>query len=728
MPSGERVDFFLSRRGSVAAVAQEVADILEEKGYKVRVQDYDIPYNASFVQAMHDAIVATRDLIVLFTADYLDSPHTRKEYTSFLADRQHSAEERRVIVLRCEDAPVRGLFADHVHQDLAGIHDPAERRARILAAVEGKSLATRPPPLPFAGVPPRFASFTGRQQELDAVDAILTGGRPGVLTQATGRAAVHGMGGVGKTSTAVEYAYRYRDLYAGVWWCPSETRFGLLSALAALAVQLGAVPADEADVEKAAKAGLRRLAERRQTVLLVFDNVTAPQDIADLLPSAGARVLLTSRFSDWGDWAEEVPLDVLPPEDAAAFLRDRAGRPGDPAAPGLAEALGYLPLALDHAAAFCRRSGMGFATYAAQAARMIGTLLRGTPYPRSVAATFDLALSALAGNAAAEATMAFLAFCAPERVPMTLLEGALDDEADRAMALLTLTELSLVRIDPFEDGMPAVSVHRLVQAVARTRASATGTDAAERIVRRLTAVYPGDGYSNPPSWPLSDVLTPHVLALCESDQAGAIGTAKQAELLDRTGSFFQGRGNYHPALPLFERALAIRETALGPAHPHTATSLNNLALLRQAQGDLAGALPLYERALAIHETALGPAHPDTAASLNNLAALRQTQGDFAGALPLFERALAIGEAALGSANPLTARFRSHFARWHLDAGDPASALAAGQEALAAHEAAMGATAGYTLDSARIVADALVALGRKAEADAIRARYGLDPAG
>jgi len=61
--------------------------------------------------------------------------------------------------------------------------------------------------------------------------------RPAAVTQGSvGRAAVQGMGGVGKTSLAVEYAHRFRGLYAGVCWCPAETRTGLLSALATLAV------------------------------------------------------------------------------------------------------------------------------------------------------------------------------------------------------------------------------------------------------------------------------------------------------------------------------------------------------------------------------------------------------------------------------------------------------------------------------------------------------------
>jgi NB-ARC domain len=221
------------------------------------------------------------------------------------------------------------------------------------------------------------------------------------VTQASvGRVAVQGMGGVGKTSLAIEYAHRFRGLYAGVCWCPSETRPGLLSALASLAVTLGAATTDEADVEKAAKSALRRLAEQRATWLLVYDNVTAPDAIADLLPSAGARVLITSRFSDWSELANEVALDLLPPEEAVALLERRTGRSNVAGAKILAEALGRLPLALDHAAAYCKRTQMQFGDYAKKASSLIDAAPRGVGYPRSVAATFDLAITEAVAQAA----------------------------------------------------------------------------------------------------------------------------------------------------------------------------------------------------------------------------------------------------------------------------------------------------------------------------------------
>src|SRR5215813_13286366 len=231
MPSdpGERYDFFLSRRGSVATTAREVTDVLTEKGYRVFVQDYDIPISANFIEKVHEAIKNARDLVVLFTRDYEQSPYTRMEFASFEANAAQSTEKRRMVILRCEDAPLLGLFAPHVYQDLVGIGDAQERRSRILAATEGRSQALEPPPRPFIGVPPRIASFTGRADELDRLDAILMRDKPAAVTQASvGRAAVQGMGGVGKTSLAVEYAYRFRSLYAGVCSCTAETRMGFL--------------------------------------------------------------------------------------------------------------------------------------------------------------------------------------------------------------------------------------------------------------------------------------------------------------------------------------------------------------------------------------------------------------------------------------------------------------------------------------------------------------------
>jgi len=97
--AGDKFDFFLSRRGSVATVAREVENVLTDKGYKVFVQDYDIPLGASFIEAMHEAIKNARDLVIILTRDYEESPYTRKEFTSFEAERLQGGQDRHIVVL-----------------------------------------------------------------------------------------------------------------------------------------------------------------------------------------------------------------------------------------------------------------------------------------------------------------------------------------------------------------------------------------------------------------------------------------------------------------------------------------------------------------------------------------------------------------------------------------------------------------------------------------------------
>jgi tetratricopeptide (TPR) repeat protein len=199
---------------------------------------------------------------------------------------------------------------------------------------------------------------------------------------------------------------------------------------------------------------------------------------------------------------------------------------------------------------------------------------------------------------------------------------------------------------------------------------------------------------------------------------------RTATSLNNLANLLREQGDLVGARPLHERALAIRERVLGPEHPDTATSLNDLALLLKDQGDLAGARPLYERALVIYEKVLGPEQPDTATNLNNLANLLREQGDLAEARPLYERALVIYEKVLGPEHPDTNRARRNFAIVLLASSGAGEALAHGKVALAAHDKALGPNHPWTKDSARVTADALDRLGRGAEAEELRARYGL----
>src|SRR5262249_45834129 len=132
--------------------------------------------------------------------------------------------------------------------------------------------------------------------------------------------------------------------------------------------------------------------------------------------------------------------------------------------------------------------------------------------------------------------------------------------------------------------------------------------------------------------------------------------------LNNLAKTYHDQGRYAEAEPLYKRALAVAEKALGPEHPEVGLRLNNLATLYSAQGRYAEAAPLLKRALAIDEKALGPEHPSVGLFLNNLADLYRAQTNYGEAEPLYKRALAIHEKALGPD--------------HLDVGRDLSNLAA----------------------------------------------------
>jgi tetratricopeptide (TPR) repeat protein len=302
---------------------------------------------------------------------------------------------------------------------------------------------------------------------------------------------------------------------------------------------------------------------------------------------------------------------------------------------------------------------------------------------------------------AAEPLIVHASLLASEPIPLFLFsEGReefgeplatllVDDGLDEAVAALRAFAL-VDRETIFDERGPAIvtetiRLHRLVRTVAAARLRGEAADAARRVlIKAMAAVYPATVFNDPGAWPRARRLDALALDLVSGATTPPEGAERSASvLLDRLASYKQAAlAAYAESRALFERALAIDEKALGPEHPETATSLNNLARLLQAQGDLAGARPLFGRALAILEKALGPGHPNTNATRANLASVRLAEGA------------------------------------------PMDALALSEPALAAHEKVLGPNHPWTKANANVKAAALDALGRADEAAALRAKYGL----
>jgi hypothetical protein len=498
---GEAADFFVSYTSVDRAWAEWIAWQLEAEGYTVVVQAWDFTPGKSWTHEMQQATATAERVVAVLSAAYLESEHSEAEWEVFQA-KDPLGKRGLLLPVRVGEVDPPGLLTTRIYVDLVD-KDAASGRSALLAAARGaRSKPASEPEFPGAqpksGVSaseaPRFPGelppiwnlpfhpnpfFIGRDLLLAELHASHS------APEVTGRRmALTGLGGVGKSQLAVEYAYRRRADFDLVWWVRAEQPTSLLADYAALAFQprLAADLGLAADSpQEIAMAAARAWLEHQQRWLLVLDNAVEPAALVDLLPRSGTgQVVITSRTGiGWEQLATPLPVEVLAPADAARFLLTRTNQSGPPteaAATTLAGALGGLPLALEQASAFITASGTitlaGYTELFATQAREL--LQRGQPvgYQHTVATTWSLALETLQQTApAAVGLLTLAAFLAPDDLPQTLLAAhneelpeplAAANPLTFADAVAALRRYSLIRV--IGDGL---FVHRLLQTVVR---------------------------------------------------------------------------------------------------------------------------------------------------------------------------------------------------------------------------------------------------------------------
>jgi tetratricopeptide (TPR) repeat protein len=548
---------------------------------------------------------------------------------------------------------VRFANADNL---VAQIFASAVIDALVKAAAK---LDHQPRNLPFASL---GSLFMGRDTALDDLRAALMSGKGAAVT---GRA-LHGLGGIGKTRLAIEYAHWRETDYSMLLFVRAKDRATLQASLAALAgaevlnLRESEAPQDAVKIE----AVLKRL-DANPTWLMILDNVDddeAVKAVSDLMARLkGGHVIVTARAANFPASIRKLSLDALNEDAATEFLlertrNDRASAGDDAAqARALAHELGGLALGLEQAGAYIARQHIGFARYLAlwrekrdSVLKWFDKSLMSYDHDVGLAATWAASVGKLTPES--RRLLDRLAFLAPDPVPDSLIDVPVPGEApdyDAYEARAGLYAYSLATQAKGEDGAAkGFVVHRLVQDFARR---AMTDDRPARALREalgwVNAAFLGDP-DDVRNWPVLDPLAPHALAVARRADEAAIGES-MGRLFNQLGLLFRAKARYSEAEPLYRRALANVEQSLGTDHPHLATTLNNLALLLKDTNRLGEAEPLYRRALAIREASLGPDHPDVAQSLSNLALLLQDTKRPAEAEPLYRRTLAIDEASYG---------------------------------------------------------------------------------
>ncbi|GKS59432.1 hypothetical protein YTPLAS18_29590 [Nitrospira sp.] len=572
-------------------------------------------------------------------------------------------------------------------------------RSELQDILELDTPLTRPANLPFLSL---GELFKGREATLNDLGQSL-GPIPDSHTTSVEARVLIGLGGVGKTRLALEYAWRHADDYTALLFVRADSAEALRSGVAALSAPnvLNIPEKLEGEEVKQYEAVLHWL-RQHSGWLLIFDQVDskpAAAAVEALLPQlVGGHLLITSRLADWSAGLAPVALDLLAPEAATDYLlaRTDAKRRKHPADPDtarvLADKLGCLALALEQASAYIAQRRLSFDQYLVHWQSQRDKVLtwydgRLMQYPQSIAISWQTSFDRL--TASAKHLLRRLAWIAPDPIPESLLEVSIPGGEGQVDPFESLAELESYSLVARAVGSPTFTVHRLVQEVTRrSMREDREQDGLFEVLHWLDTAFAGFDPTNPGDWPMLAPLLPHVRAV--SAHADAAGIREPTALLmSQAGLLLYAKGQYAEAEPLLQRALAICEQALGPEHPDVARSLNNLALLYHTQGAYVKAEPLYHRALAIYEHALGPEHPNVARSLNNLALLYHTQGAYAKAEPLYHRALAICEQALGPEHPDVARSLNNLAELYRAQGAYPKAEPLYERALAIYEHALG---------------------------------------
>lgn len=573
-PELEAKDFFVSYTGSDRAWAEWISYVLEAAGYSVILQSWDFLHGGNFVLDMDRAVRASKRTIAVLSRAYCESGFTRAEWAdAFSAD--PDGRGGLLIPVRVEDFKPPGLLRSIAFLDLVGLGEQESKKA-LLEAVEvrvegGRRKPDTSPPFPggeqqaephFPGalpsvwnLPLRLRNFTGRDDFLTLIHGTLAKDRTCVL---------FGLGGVGKSRSAVEYAYRHLDDYDLVWRLRAHDDATARADLADLANALQLPDPDKPRAERIE--ALRSVLAARDRWLLIFDDATAAGSLLPLLPpGSSGNVLVTSRTgTGWQALGEAVELGPFRETEALCFLRARLGRDDEEDLRRICETLGNLPLAVEQAAGYMEATGIDPGAYVERLVKRSPELLRRPrpiDYEHTVSTTWQLSMEQINTHREAGSLLTLCAYLGADLIPRGLFDDSdgsfsvtpVFSPAEVDAGLEELRRYSLVALSTGR-----ISLHPLVQWVAReAQSEEERVETIDLLAGLLMEAWPKDCGIEPSSWSACGLLAPHLHSF-----ARTLGTLDRncdlaGDLLSRIGIYLRCLGDLEAAVDVYEEALAV---------------------------------------------------------------------------------------------------------------------------------------------------------------------------
>ncbi|MCL2300849.1 MAG: FxSxx-COOH system tetratricopeptide repeat protein [Firmicutes bacterium] len=596
----------------------------------------------------------------------------------------------------------------------------AEILTALAAGVKKAALAAHNLP----GVTPYF---TGRTDALDSIHSTFTKSKTIAITQA-----FYGLGGIGKTQLVLKYAFEHLPDYKYICWINAETEDdALLSAKSALSVVFGVDGAESIEKSEEILASFLDCCKKNRRGLLIFDNVENYAVVQKFLAKpANIHVLITTRLAHLQEVPVRIDIGVYPPQEAVLFIQNRLGKPEAPRGSGeLAMRLGYLPLALEQAAAYIAANDRTVESYLALLEEYAPELFENDEgliaYDKAVAATLRISIRRIESRASKQ-FLNVLSYFAADGIRLRFFEGLekgtmppllerdLDNSLKMDKVIRSLTQYSLVKR---EDDV--LSLHRLVQEIVRGSHGKNLNFLRSGLYIMFQKL--GFDYADAQSRSNFALLVPHAdniallaeKALTQEPKEAHLAIGRNYYLIadynyrvgnyDASLSFFdraiiqyiagegdrhsdvamlrneqanvyREMGEYEKALASYDIALSIRKEEYGERHEYTASVMNGIALTYCRQCKYEESLALHKEAYEIFKERLGENDLDVAVACNNIAISCAELGNYDEALEWYGRAIAIYEHELGTEHPDTVDTYSNIANVYADKGEYDTAL------------------------------------------------------
>ncbi|MCA2215727.1 FxSxx-COOH system tetratricopeptide repeat protein [Jidongwangia harbinensis] len=531
-------------------------------------------------------------------------------------------------------------------------------------------------------LPARNARFTGRETGLRAVRDQLRSGTAVVLfgTQAV---ALQGMGGVGKTQMALEYAYRYRAAYDVVAWLNADTEESLQGSLRDLGARLNLQ--SEQSGPDYARAVVQELSRDKRRWLLILDNADEPEAVRTYLPHGPGHVLITSRNKAWGEQTQPLEVDVFTRDESIEHLVQRVGTIDRKDAGLVAEQLADLPIAVAAAAAWLHETHTSVTEYLQLIQEEGPSAVLTAMTDRPIARTWDLSLTRLRErDHAAYRLFQLCSVLAPE-IPLDLIfsdqmaeylkpyNPALSERLLRGSLVQQINRLALLRLDqrPASSGdgdrSGRILIHRVVQNVVRDRMTEEELAQARLQVHQVLArARPEGDVDDPQHWARFRLLWPHLDA---SDAVHSTEEPVRQLLIDRVRYYYvqadpvTGRDRAERVARIWERQLADTTDPVAAAVllRQLLQLRFNLANLLRDLGEFELSRQLDEQVLAEQVRLLGPDHPHTLMTRGSYAADLRGLGRYPEALQLDIETYSAWQDLYGEDNTRTLAARNNLA-------------------------------------------------------------------